>query len=157
MKISLIIRPIRKTVLVMVVVALQLAACGGNSNGDSTSTTGSSNSQALSTSAATGSSTSITSSTASPPSTPGSFKLSWTAPVARSDGSPLLPSEIGGFRIYFGKKPGTYPTKINVVDGTAQSVTVTNVAPGTYYLVMTTYDLKGRESSYSRVISKTAI
>ena len=157
MNISLIMQPMRRTMLVMVLTALQLAACGGDSNGGSITTTDSSSSSALSNPAATAPSTNLTSSTAPPPSTTGSFDLNWTPPVARTDGSPLLPSEIDGFRIYLGSKPGAYPTKINVVDGSAQSTTVTNVAPGTYYLVMTAYDVKGRESGYSPVISKIAL
>jgi hypothetical protein len=149
----------RRTVLVTVLVALQLAACGGNSNGDKVTTTDSSTSPALSNTVSTGSSTTVNSSIASPPPSPatGSFKLHWVQPVSRSDGSPLLPSEIDGFRIYLGKKPGTYPTKVNVTDGSAQYATVTNLAVGTYYLVMTAYDTKGRESGFSPVISKTAL
>jgi hypothetical protein len=170
MKISLIMHPMRRTLLVMVVVALQLAACGGNSNGDTITTTDSTSGLALSKAASTGSTAKVPSSIASapsvttapsatttPPAVTGSFKLNWTLPVARADGSPLLLSDIDGFHIYLGKKPGAYTSQINVANGAAQSTTVTNLAVGTYYLVMTTYDVSGRESGYSPVISKQAL
>lgn len=151
--------------LVMVLVALQLAACGGKSNGETTtSSVSSSNNLALSNAPSTASTSKVDSSTAPPtsstpppaPST-GVLRLSWTAPVSRSDGSPLRLSEIDGFHIYLGKAPNAYTSQVNVANGAAQSVTVTKLAPGTYYLVMTTYDMNGLESGYSPVISKTVL
>ena len=164
MKNILIMHSMRRTMLVMVFVAFHLAACGGGGSGDNITATDSSGSLALSNTAPTGSSNNVDSSIAPPPSSTvpppsgtGSFQLSWTSPVARADGSPLLPSEIDGFRIYLGKSPGAYASSINVADGTAQSATVTNLDSGTYYLVMTSYDVSGRESGYSPVISKRVL
>ena len=81
--------------------------------------------------------------------------LAWDAPVARADGSPLLPGEIGGYRVYYGPEEGSYPNRIDVNDGTAVQTTLTSLLPGTYYFVVTTYDIDGRESEYSTVVSKT--
>ena len=84
----------------------------------------------------------------------GSFTLSWTAPAARSDGTPLSFADINGYRLYYGTSPGIYPDVVEVSDGTATSVTVTGVPLGTSYVVMTTTDAGGRESVYSQEVSK---
>ena len=86
----------------------------------------------------------------------GSFTLNWTAPATRADGTPLSLADIAGFRLYYGDSAGSYPHSVNIADGTAQSATVTDVPVGTHSVVMTTYDVEGRESGYSAEISKTA-
>jgi hypothetical protein len=86
----------------------------------------------------------------------GSLTLQWSAPVTRTDGTPLSLSEIDGYRIYYGVSAGNYPNQIDVADGTAQAVTVTDMPVGTYYLVMTTYDNSGNESAYSSMLMKNA-
>ena len=83
----------------------------------------------------------------------GSITLSWNAPVARSDGTPLSLADIDGYRIHYGTSAGSYTNHVDLADGSAQSVVLTDLPVGTYYLVMTTYDVDGRESSYSDVIS----
>lgn len=87
----------------------------------------------------------------------GSFSLSWSAPVARADGSSLSLSDINGFRIYYGTSPGNYTAAYDVTNGSAQSATVSNLPVGTYYVVMTTYDNAGLESGYSAEIVKSAL
>ncbi len=92
-----------------------------------------------------------------PPPAPGSLVLSWVAPTQRSDGSPLSLADINGYRIYYGTAHGSYPTRVNVNDGTANTVTVANLVAGTtYYGVMTTVDSAGLESSNSAEFSKAA-
>ena len=81
--------------------------------------------------------------------------LAWDAPVMRADESPLMPGEIAGYRVYYGTEEGNYPNRIDVNDGTATQVNLTDLLPGTYYLVVTTYDVDGRESEYSPVLVKT--
>ena len=85
----------------------------------------------------------------------GSASISWTAPVARADGSPLSLAEIEGYRVYYGESEGDYPNRIDVSDGTAVELTLSELPPGTHYFVMTTYDNAGRESVFSPVIIKT--
>jgi hypothetical protein len=84
----------------------------------------------------------------------GSFTLNWTAPVARSDGTPLSLADIDGFRVYYSASPGSYPNSVAVTDGSATSITVRDIPVGAYYMVMTTNDSGGRESAYSGEISK---
>jgi hypothetical protein len=86
----------------------------------------------------------------------GSLTLQWSAPVTRADGTPLSLSEIDGYRIYYGISAGNYPDWVDVADGTAQAVTITDMPAGTYYLVMTTYDVSGNESAYSSMVAKNA-
>ena len=35
-------------------------------------------------------------------------EITWTAPTMREDGAPLLPAEIAGYVIYYGKESGVY-------------------------------------------------
>jgi hypothetical protein len=90
----------------------------------------------------------------SDPAGSGKLTLRWTAPVTRTDGTPLSLSDIDGYRIHYGKSSGNYTNHVNLADGTAQTVSLTGVPVGTYYLVMTTYDVNGRESSYSSQVIK---
>jgi len=85
----------------------------------------------------------------------GSLDLSWTAPVARADGTPLSLADINGYRIYYGSSDGNYPESVEISDGTAQSATVTGIPVGSYHVVMTTYDTDGRESNYSPSVVKS--
>ena len=79
----------------------------------------------------------------------------WTAPVSRTDGTPLSLGDIDGYRIYYGPTAGNYPNSVDVADGAAQSVIVTDLPVGTYYVVMTSYDVNGLESTYSSMVTKT--
>jgi len=86
--------------------------------------------------------------------TTGSLALSWSAPVARADGTPLTLADIDGYRIHYGESSGNYTGHFTLPDGTAQNVTLTGLPVGACYLVMTTYDVDGRESGYSSEVSK---
>ena len=88
------------------------------------------------------------------PSQSGVLSLAWTAPTARADGSPLAMSEIDGFHIHYGNTPGGYTDTVTISDGSANGTTISNLPVGTYYLVMTAYDVNGLESQYSAEISK---
>lgn len=142
--------------LLTVMVVMQLVACGGGGgSGASGSGSGTVSSSGTSTAASNSTSTSTTSGQSSATAT-GSLSLSWVAPVARADGTPLPLADIDAFHIYYGNKPGRYPYRVKVTDGTAQRATLKNLASGTYYIVMTNYDVDGRESSRSGMVKKTA-
>ena len=157
------LRSVRITMLVTTIVATQVVGCGGSGGGSdvvSSASTGSSVPAAsvsvpVSSTTVSASSTSAPApSTATPVTATGSLSLNWTAPTTRSDGTPLSLADIDGFRIYYGKSPGNYPESVNVNDGSAQSAVVKNIPVGSYYVVMTTYDINGLESGYSSAISK---
>jgi len=139
------LQSIRNTLLVTSIVVTQLVACGGGGGSDviESSSTESSVPESSSTESSVPESSVV-----------GSFNLSWTAPTTRSDGNPLSLADIDGFRIYYGKSKGSYPNRADVKDGSAQSAVVENVPVGSYYVVMTTYDVNGLESSYSSAITK---
>jgi hypothetical protein len=135
--------------LLTVVVVMQLVACGGGGSDGSGTVTSSATTPGTSTSTS-------SSSGQSSASAAGSLSLSWVAPVARADGTPLSLADIDGFHIYYGNEPGSYPYRVKVTDGTTQRVTLNKLAIGTYYIVMTTYDVNGQESGYSAMVKKQA-
>lgn len=84
----------------------------------------------------------------------GTLSLSWSAPTLRSDGTPLSPEEISGYRIHYGEYEGDYTESVNIANGKTQSVTLKEVPVGGYYVAMTAYDVDGRESSNSASVFK---
>jgi len=79
--------------------------------------------------------------------------LSWTAPVEREDGTPISMSEIAGYRVYYGTTEGNYPNELDIADSYNMQATLSNLVSGTYYIVVTVYDMDGRESAYSQVVT----
>ena len=156
MTIQLSIRSRFTKALISLLLAAQLVACGG---GGSDSSPVVSSSQAAPDSPTPSSPTPSSPTPSSPaPSSPvatGSATLSWTAPVARADGSPISLHDIEGYRIYYGTSAGNYPNSVEINDGTAVQLTLNNLPLGTYHLVMTTYDTAGRESVFSPEVIKT--
>jgi len=88
-------------------------------------------------------------STSGVPGLTGVPSLSWVAPSEREDGSGLSPSEIAGFRIYYGTESGSYPNMVNVDDHTATEAALADLPSGTYYIVMTTVGTDGLVSAFS--------
>jgi hypothetical protein len=84
----------------------------------------------------------------------GSADLSWVAPTTRDDGSPLLPSEIAGYVLYYGPEQGGYNSSVRIDDPSTTSLTVTDLPAGTYYFVVTARDTTGNESDYSGIVSR---
>ncbi len=77
--------------------------------------------------------------------------LNWTAPVARADESPISMSEIAGYRVYYGTASGEYTQQLDVNDAYIDEVAL-DVVAGTYYMVITTVDVDGRESAFSNEV-----
>jgi hypothetical protein len=78
--------------------------------------------------------------------------LSWIAPVEREDGTPISMSEIAGYRVYYGETEGDYSNDVVVNDSGTMQVTLKDLPEGTYYIVVTTYDMDGRESGFSETV-----
>lgn len=114
----------RLNYLLSLILLLSLVSCSGG-DGDSTSASTSSLSR--------------------------SVELNWIAPSGREDGSGLSLSEIGGYRLYYGVESGNYQSQIEINDSSADKVELIGIGipRGTYYVVMTTVDMDGRESLYS--------
>ena len=78
--------------------------------------------------------------------------LAWVAPVEREDGTPISMSEIAGYRVYYGMSEGDYTNEVDISDRGTMQATLSGLLSGIYYIVVTTYDMEGRESSYSPVV-----
>jgi len=78
-----------------------------------------------------------------------SLSLNWTAPQTYNDGSPLSPSDISGYRVYFGTSSSSIPLVADINDGTTTSYTINNLTTGNYYLSISSYDINGIESTSS--------
>jgi len=74
----------------------------------------------------------------------------------RNDGTPLSLSDISGYHIHYGEYEGNYTESVDIADGTAQYAKLTGIPVGSYYVVMSTYDVDGRESSFSNYVFKTS-
>jgi hypothetical protein len=84
--------------------------------------------------------------------TPASTTLSWQPPTLDLNGTRL--TGLGGFRVYWGTTQGSYPYSAKVGNSAAPTHTVTGLAAGTWYFVVTALNLDGSESGYSNVWSK---
>jgi hypothetical protein len=83
----------------------------------------------------------------------GSAALTWDAPTTNVDGTPI--TALAGYKIYYGTKSGVYTGVIDA--GSSTSFAFNNLAPGTYYFVVTAYDSLGTESDYSNEASKVIL
>jgi hypothetical protein len=87
-----------------------------------------------------------------PPAPSGSATLTWQPPAANIDGSPL--ADLAAFKVYWGSAPGTYTRSAQTATAPATH-TVTGLAAGTWFFVVTALNSRGEESAYSNVWSKT--
>lgn len=88
-----------------------------------------------------------------------SADLSWQAPTARADGTPLAADEIAGYRIYSSDDGASFQALADINDGTALGYHLAldlpiSASPVTVYYVVTAYDNWNRESGYSNVASR---
>ena len=83
----------------------------------------------------------------------GSITLSWTPPTENVDGTTLV--DLAGYRIYYGFAEGNYPNRIEVDTAGISTYVLENLVPQTYYVVATSLNSSGIESSFSNVAIKT--
>jgi hypothetical protein len=86
-------------------------------------------------------------------STAGTATLSWVAPTQNIDGTPI--TNLAGFRIYYGTSAGALSQTIDVAGPAATTYALADLAPGTYYFVVTAYNTAGIQSAQSSMASKT--
>lgn len=82
---------------------------------------------------------------------PNSITLAWDAPTTHIDGSPL--ADLAGYKLYYGTESGDYTEDLDV--GNFTSCSIDGLSPGTWYFVVTAYDLYGNESGYSNEVAGT--
>lgn len=76
-----------------------------------------------------------------------SLTLRWNAPTQNADGSPL--TDLAGYRIYYGTASGDYTETIRINSAGVTSYMIEHLAPGRYFLAMTSVNADGLESDYS--------
>ncbi len=80
----------------------------------------------------------------------GSATLSWTAPTARTDGSPL--TNLTGYKIVYGRMSGIYDYQIDINNPGVLTYVVENLVSGDWYFALTAYDSEGIESDRSNEV-----
>ena len=134
--------------LAATVMALGLTACGGGSgSGSSAGATAGGGTGTSGGSTGGGSGTGTT-----PPPPSGSITISWTAPQTRADGTPL--TDLAGYRIYYGTSSGNYTSSVTISSPSTTSYTIGNLAAGTYYLTMKSFNVNNVESAGTPEASK---
>jgi len=83
----------------------------------------------------------------------GAMTLSWTAPTENTDGSPLI--DLTGYKLYYGTSAGNYTKQVRIDNPSISTYLIENLLPKTYYVVATSFNAAGIESSYSNVAVKT--
>lgn len=77
--------------------------------------------------------------------------LTWNSPTTNADST--TPSEVSGYKIYYGTSAGNYSVVIDA--GNVTEYKIDDLSPGTYYFAVTAYNRWGYESDYSNEVSKT--
>ena len=81
---------------------------------------------------------------------PGTATLSWTAPIARTDGTPL--TNLAGYKIRYGRMSGVYDYQVDIDNSGVVAYVVENLVPGDWYFALTAYDTGGSESDRSNEV-----
>ncbi|MCZ8133005.1 MAG: putative Ig domain-containing protein [Steroidobacteraceae bacterium] len=85
----------------------------------------------------------------------GRATVTWEAPTQRTDGTPL--TNLAGFRVYYGRQPGSLTQRVDVSNPTVTTVVVENLTAGTWHFAATAVDANGVESDLSGSASKTIL
>ena len=80
----------------------------------------------------------------------GSATLSWAAPTARTDGSPL--TNLAGYKIYYGRMSGIYDYQIDINNPAVLTYLVENLVSGDWYFALAAVDSAGLESDRSNEV-----
>jgi hypothetical protein len=82
----------------------------------------------------------------------GSAMLTWNPPTQNTDGSPL--TDLAGYKVYWGTTPGSYSSSVVLSNAGLSSYVVDQLAPATWYFVLTGVNSAGVESGFSNQASK---
>jgi hypothetical protein len=137
---------------------LALAACGGGGGSASAGISSATASSWVGAAVPSGTSAPGTASTASTaPSTvttsapptmhSASITLNWMPPTQNTNGTAL--TDLAGYEIHYGPQSDQYTNTIKVDNPGIATYVVDNLAPGTYYFVVTAYNADGTQSPVS--------
>ena len=84
----------------------------------------------------------------------GAVTLTWTPPTTNVNETPLG-EELAGYKIHYGTSPENYNNVIDVRTPGVATYVIDNLSPGSWYFVVTAYNIAGNESEYSNIASKT--
>ena len=84
--------------------------------------------------------------------TNGAVTLSWLAPDANSDGTPL--TNLAGYRIYYGNATGRYDHQLEITGAGTMSAVIGNLTQGSWYFAATALNSTGLESALSNEVQK---
>jgi len=85
--------------------------------------------------------------------TTGTATLSWTAPTVDTNGEPV--TDLAGYNIYYGKSPTAMTSVIAVNNPKSGSYTISNLAAGTWYFAVASYNTQAMVSPLTAVVSKS--
>jgi hypothetical protein len=85
--------------------------------------------------------------------TTGTATLSWTAPTVDTNGEPI--TDLAGYNIYYGKSPTTMTSVIAVNSPASGSYTIKNLAAGTWYFAVASYNTQAMVSPHTSAVSKS--
>jgi hypothetical protein len=83
----------------------------------------------------------------------GTAALTWTAPTANTDGTPVTP--LSGYHIFYGTNPSSLTQSISITGASTMSYEITGLSSGTWYFAVAADAADGTESAPSNVGSKT--
>ena len=83
---------------------------------------------------------------------PGTVTLFWTAPIARTDGTPL--TNLAGYKIQYGRMSGIYDYQVDIDNPGVVAYVVENLVPGDWFFALTAYDTEGLESDRSNEVMR---
>jgi len=83
----------------------------------------------------------------------GAMTLSWTPPTENTDGSTL--TDLAGYKLYYGTSAGSYTHQVWIDNPSINTYMIENLLPDTYYVVATSFNDQGIESTYSNMAIKT--
>jgi hypothetical protein len=83
----------------------------------------------------------------------GSTTIDWTPPTQNIDGTAL--TNLAGYTVYYGSSPNQLTHSVKLSNPGLTAYTVSNLPPGTWYFVVTSYSSSGIESLRSGVVSTT--
>jgi hypothetical protein len=85
----------------------------------------------------------------------GSAVVSWVAPTANTNGTPL--TNLAGFAVYYGTSSTSLTQSITVNNMAARSATISPLAPGTWYFKVRAINSSQVQSNDSNIASKAVV